>query len=103
MDWWMTVKPQLTMDYIEFRYEDAVFRFEPAFRKVFDFLALDWDPAVADFHKNAAGKYIASPSFNQVAQPLYSSSVGRWRPYEAEYAAISGYLQPFISEFGYDA
>jgi len=102
MDWWMTVKPRLTMAYIEFRYEDAVFQFEPAFRKVFDFLALDWDPAVADFHKNAAGKYIASPSFNQVAQPLYSSSVGRWRHYEAEYAAISGYLQPFISEFGYD-
>jgi len=39
MDWWMTVKPQLTMDFIEFRYEDAVFQFEPAFRKVFDFWA----------------------------------------------------------------
>jgi Flp pilus assembly protein TadD len=102
MDWWMTVKPQLTMDFIEFRYEDAVFQFEPAFRKVFDFLGLKWDPAVSDFHKNVAGKYIASPSFNQVAQPLYSSSVGRWRHYEAEYAAISGCLQPFISKFGYD-
>jgi len=102
MDWWMTVKPRLTMDFFEFRYEDAVFQFEPAFRKVFDFLGLDWDPAVADFHKNATGKYIASPSFNQVAQPLYSSSVGRWRHYEKEYAAISAWLQPFISEFGYD-
>ena len=49
-----------------------------------------------------AGKYIASPSFNQVAQPLYSSSVGRWRNYESEYAAIADYLQPFLSEFGYD-
>jgi Tfp pilus assembly protein PilF len=102
MDWWMTIKPQLTMDFIEFRYEDAVFQFEPAFRKVFDFLNVNWDPAVADFHKQAAGKYIASPSFNQVAQPLYSSSVGRWRHYEAEYAEISAWLQPFISAYSYD-
>lgn len=102
MDWWMTVKPQLTMGFIEFRYEDAVFQFEPAFRKVFVFLGLSWDPAVADFHKNAAGKYIASPSFNQVSQPLYSSSVGRWRHYAAEYESISAWLQPFISAFEYD-
>ena len=102
MDWWLTVKPRLTMDFIEFRYEDAVFQFEPAFRKVFDFLGLDWDPAVADFHKNVAGKYIASPSFSQVSQPLYSSSVGRWRHYEAEYAAISGWLQPYLNAFGYE-
>jgi hypothetical protein len=72
---------------------DAVFQFEPAFRKVFDFLGVNWDPAVADFHKHAAGKYIASPGFNQVAQPLYSSSVGRLRHYEAEYAAISDWYQ----------
>lgn len=101
MDWWMTVRPQLTMNFIEFRYEDAVFDFETAFRKVFTFLDLHWDPAVADFHKKSAGKYIASPSFSQVAQPLYSSSVGRWRHYQAEYAAILPDLQTFIDAFGY--
>lgn len=101
MDWWHTVKPRLTMNFIEFRYEDAVFDFEVAFRKVFDFLELEWDPKVADFHKNAAGKYIASPSFEQVAKPLYSSSVGRWRQYETEYQAILPTLQPFIDRYGY--
>lgn len=101
MDWWHTVKPRLTMNFIEFRYEDAVFDFEQAFRKVFDFLDLEWDPKVADFHKNAAGKYIASPSFGQVAQPLYSSSVGRWRRYESEYQAVLPTLQPFIDRYGY--
>jgi tetratricopeptide (TPR) repeat protein len=102
MDWWMHVKPRLTMDVLEFRYEDAVFEFEPAFRKVFDFLGLSWDASVADFHKNAAGKYIASPSFSQVAQPLYSSSVGRWKHYETEYRGINQYLEPYITAFGYD-
>lgn len=101
MDWWLTLKPKLTMDFIEFRYEDAVFQFEPAFRKVFELMGLDWDPNVAEFHKNAAGRYIASPSFSQVAQPLYSSSVGRWRHFATEYEAIMNWLQPYINEFQY--
>jgi len=101
MDWWVTIKPKLTIDYIEFRYEDAVFDFEASFRKVFDFLGLEWDPGVADFHKNAVGKVIASPSFSQVAQPLYSSSVGRWKRFVSEYAAISKQLQPYIDSNGY--
>ncbi len=101
MTWWQAIKPRLCMNYIEFRYEDAVFDFEPAFRKVFDFLGLTWNPGVADFHKHAAGKYIASPSSSQVTQPLYSSSVGRWRRYATEYPAVEVYLQPFIEAFGY--
>ena len=101
MDWWATIKPRLSLDYIEFRYEDAVFDFEASFRKVFDFLGLEWDPGVADFHKHAVGKVIASPSFSQVAQPLYSSSVRRWQRYEPEYATIKEKLQPFITAYGY--
>lgn len=101
MDWWATVKPKLSMEFIEFRYEDAVFDFEASFRKVFDFIGLEWNPNVADFHKNAAAKFIASPSFSQVAQPLYSSSVGRWKHYESEYASIAEYLQPYIDGYGY--
>lgn len=101
MDWWTGVKPKLTMDYVEFRYEDAVFDFEGAFRRVFDFLGLDWNPDVADFHKHAVGKVIASPSFSQVAQPLYSSAVGRWKHYQSEYAAVMPWLQPFIDAYGY--
>lgn len=101
MSWWLTVRPKLSMEFIEFRYEDAVFDFEPAFRRVFTLMGLAWDPAVADFHKQAAGKYIASPSFAQVAQPLYSSSVGRWRHYQNDFEVIASLLQPFIDEFGY--
>jgi hypothetical protein len=102
MDWWMHIKRLLTLDVIEFRYEDAVTEFEPVFRRVFDGLGLRWDPAVADFHKNVAGRFIASPSRNQVAQPLYSSSVARWRHFEAEFAPVAGLLEPFIRAFDYE-
>jgi hypothetical protein len=101
MDWWLAVGPRLTLDVIEFRYEEAVAEFEPTFRKVFDFLGLSFDPAVARFHERAAGKYINSPSFSQVAQPLYASSVGRWRHYAADFAPVAERLRPFVDAFGY--
>ena len=103
MDWWIFIKQQMTLRFIEFRYEDAVTQFEPTFRKVFDFLGLSWDPAVADFHKHAAGKFISSPSRTQVSQPLYSSSVARWRHFESEFAPVSELLRPFISNFNYES
>ncbi len=102
MSWWMTVKPRLSLDFIEFRYEDAVTDFEQTFKRVFDFVDLSWDPKVAEFHKNAIGRYISSPSHAQVAQPLYASSVGRWRHYAAEFPPVAGLLQPFIDGFGYE-
>ena len=102
MTWWLTVKPKLCMEFIEFKYEDAVFDFEEAFKPVFSLMGLEWDPVVADFHKNAAGKYIASPSFSQVAQPLYSSSVGRWQHYQADFVEIMPILQPFLDVYGYE-
>lgn len=102
MTWWMHAKRQMTMPFIEFRYEDAVSGFEQTFQRVFEFLGLPWDPSVAEFHRRAAGRYIASPSFSQVAQPLYASSVARWRRYEQEFEEVSDLLQAFITAFAYD-
>jgi len=102
MKWWMYIKQQMTLDFIEFRYEDAVTQFELTFRRVFDFLGLPWDASVSDFHKRAARKYIATPSRTQVAQPLYSSSVKRWRYFESEFASVSQVLEPFIGAFDYE-
>jgi tetratricopeptide (TPR) repeat protein len=102
MDWWMLIKPRLSMDVIEFRYEDAVTDFEATFRKVFAFVGLGWDAGVQDFHKRAALKFIATPSRNQVRQPLYTSSVTRWKKYEAEVASVADCLAPFVQAFDYE-
>ncbi len=101
MSWWLYIKDQMTLQYIELRYEDIVADFEGAFRQVFKLLELSWDPAVMDFHKRAAQKFVASPSRTQVSQPLYSSSVARWRRFEAEFTPVLATLRPFIEKFGY--
>jgi hypothetical protein len=103
MDWWIYIKQQMSLQFIEFRYEDVVADFETTYRGVFDFLGLTWDPAVVDFHKRAAQKYIASPSRGQVAQPLYASSVERWRLYEADFSSVNETLSPYIRAFDYNA
>jgi len=101
MNWWLYVKQEMVTPHVEFRYEDVVADFEGTFRKVFDFLGLDWSDEAANFHRHTAGKYIHSPSFSQVSQPLYSSSVARWKRYEADFAPIADVLAPFIEKFGY--
>jgi Flp pilus assembly protein TadD len=103
MNWWMYLKGQMTLDFIEFRYEDVVADFESTYRRVFDFLGLTWDPAVVDFHEHAAKKFVASPSRAQVAQPLYASSVGKWQYFRAEFEPVKDILSPFLEAFGYEA
>lgn len=101
MNWWLHIRQQLRLPFVEFRYEDAVGQFVATYRRVFEFMNLPWDPAVVGFHKHAAEKHITTPSRTQVAQPLYSSSVARWRHYEAEFEPVLGTLQPYIDAFGY--
>lgn len=101
LSWWTHVRPLLPLRCLEFRYEDAVAAFEPTFSRVLDFLGLPWDAAVADFHTRAAGKVVSSPSRQQVARPIYVSSVSRWRHYESEFAPIEPLLRPWAERLGY--
>jgi tetratricopeptide (TPR) repeat protein len=103
MNWWMHIKPLLALRFIEFRYEDAVEHFEQTFQQVFAFLGVSWDPAVGNFHEHAARKAISTPSRGQVVQPLYSSSVARWRHFESEFMTAAAILEPFVTAFGYEA
>ena len=68
-------------------YEDTVTDLEASARRMTDFLGLEWDPAVLRFTENERG--VSTASKWQVRQPLYRTSVDRWKPYER-------HLQPLI-------
>jgi hypothetical protein len=97
MNLWRAILPAGVM--IEIRYEDLVADLEDQSRRLVEHCGLDWDPHCLDFHRNA--RSVRSASFAQVRQPLYKSSVGRWRAYEAFLgpllAALDG-LPPPMSE-----
>ncbi|MBS3955134.1 MAG: sulfotransferase [Methylomicrobium sp.] len=101
MNWWLHISPLLTMDTMTLRYEDGITDFSASFSHIFDFLGLSWNEQAVEFHKLAAKKFIASPSFDQVTQPLYTTSIGRWKHYAHEFDAISEVLEPYIDAFGY--
>jgi tetratricopeptide (TPR) repeat protein len=74
--YWGTALPLATH---HVQYETLVEDFESEARKLISFLGLSWEPACLDFHKTERG--VKTASLWQVRQPLYSSSVGRWRNY----------------------
>lgn len=69
----------------EVRYEALIADPEGETRRLVDFLGVDWDPAVLDFHKTA--RAITTAPVWEVRQPLFDRGVGRWRAYAAPLAA----------------
>jgi tetratricopeptide (TPR) repeat protein len=61
-------------------YEDLVADQETWSRKMLNFIGLEWDARVLDFHTNK--RQVTSASAWQVRQKIYKSSVARWHNYE---------------------
>ena len=101
MDLWLTLRNQISPEYLELRYEDTVNDFEVSFQRVFAFLGVDWHTDVIRYHERVAGRFVSTPSFAAVSQPLYQSAVARWKNYEKHYDPIMPLLQPYIEAFGY--
>jgi hypothetical protein len=77
MQHWRQVLPSRIL---EIQYETLVANLESESRRLIDFLGLDWDPACLSFHETE--RTVLTASHWQVRQPLYTSSVGRWRHYQ---------------------
>jgi tetratricopeptide (TPR) repeat protein len=76
MQHWRKVLP-LAM--LEIHYETLVGNLAVESRRLIDFLGLEWHPACLSFHETE--RTVLTASYWQVRQPLYGSSVGRWRHY----------------------
>jgi Tfp pilus assembly protein PilF len=86
MEHWRAVLPSGWL--YEIRYEDVVMDQQSATRRLLEYLDLPWDDACLDYHRN--DRAATTGSATQVREPLYASSVGKWRCYEKE-------LQPLIT------
>jgi tetratricopeptide (TPR) repeat protein len=75
-----------TSQFYEVRYEDLVAMPEDQIRAIIEFCELSWDPACLS-HQNKPGQ-VSTPSRWQARQPIYSTSVARWKRYEPWLGAL---------------
>lgn len=89
---WQGYETRLPLAVFKLRYEDLVEDIECETRRLFEFLDSPFNPVVLEFHsQSAARRTIDTPSYHQVSQPLYSSSVYRWRRYAKQ-------LRPWLEQ-----
>lgn len=83
------------------RYEDLVEDTEREARRLLAFLGLDWDPRVLDVQATAKRRRINTPSYHQVARPIYGDARERWRRYAKQLEPVMPQLELYIRAFSY--
>ena len=101
MDYWLSIRDSLAVNWTELRYEEVVADMEKQFTPIFNKIGLDWSSECQSFYRHSQAKVIKTPSFDQVNKPLYKTSLARWRHYEAYFSEILPVLKPYIEAFGY--
>lgn len=91
----------LPLDELEIRYDRLVDDLEGEARRIVTFLDLPWNDAVLDYRSGQSERDINTPSYQQVSEPLYRRSVGRWRNYAPQLAEVEPILAPWVETLGY--
>ena len=102
MSVWLDYKEKLKMNYVTSKYEDLIEDFDNHILKILNFLDVSWDENIKNYRNTAhkRGK-INTPSSSQVVQPLYKSSIDKWKNYEKYFKNSSKYLDKWKSYFKY--
>jgi len=79
MDHWKQVMPDFIL---EVAYENVVTDTEQQARRLLAHCGLDWEPGCLNFHRSNTPSTTSSAV--QVRQPVYSSSIQKWRHYEQQ-------------------
>jgi tetratricopeptide (TPR) repeat protein len=76
------------LELLEVRYEELIDDLDVTSRRIIEFCGLPWDDRCLSFHES--GRPVLTLSYDQVRQPIYRTSVGRWRHFER-------HLEPLLS------
>ena len=88
MEHWRKVLPA---PLLEVDYEETVADLEGVARKLVAWCDLAWEPACLEFHR--AKRPVRTASTVQVRQPVYRTSVGRWKHYQDTLASLFARLE----------
>ena len=98
---WDVYKQNLSLKFTISKYENLIDDFDTHIQKILEFLGLEYDKNVKNYRKTALESKINTPSSSQVVQPLYKSSIEKWKNYEKYFDDCHQYLEKWISYFNY--
>lgn len=99
---WVLFEDNLDLDFHMIRYEDVVKDLEKETRQLLTFLGVSWDDNMLNFDRHARERVtIKTPSYRQVREPIYRTSLNRWKHYQRHFEPLLPVLQPYIDRFGY--
>ena len=102
MKLWLNYEKKLNLNLHLIKYEDTVENFDASISNLLKFLSLEWDNKLREFHKTAEKRgIIKTPSYNQINQPLYNKSIGRWKNYEKYFKENGTILKKWNLKFNY--
>lgn len=88
--------------FMDIYYEDVVDDIDTAVKKMFLELNVPFDPEVLNFNLTAKNRMkINTPSATQVTEPLYTTSLDKWRNYDFLFTPGDPKIQHWIRKFGY--
>ncbi len=88
---WRAVLP---VPVLEVNYEEIVTDLPGMARRLVAWCGLEWEPACLKYHEST--RPICTASVTQARQPIYASSVGRWRNYESELSGLFAAIEPLL-------
>ncbi|KGF97967.1 TPR repeat [Prochlorococcus marinus str. MIT 9201] len=102
MKMWVEYKDKLDIKYVTSKYEDLIKDFDNNILKVLNFLNLKWNKNIKNYRDTALKREkINTPSSSQVIQPLYKTSIEKWRYYEKFFKDSHIYLDQWRKYFEY--
>lgn len=94
MDYWHEVLPGRVLTV---QYEEVVTDFENQVRRLLEFCGLPFEEGCLNFYDT--DRPVRTASSEQVRQPIYTQSLGRWRHYERHLDELKEVLDPLLPSY----
>ena len=89
------------IDFLEVKYENVISNFKNEINVLLKYLNLDFEEGINSFYKTAMlRENINTPSCDQVTQPIYTSSINRYKNFD-EIKKIKKEVNYWIKKFSY--
>jgi tetratricopeptide (TPR) repeat protein len=81
------LRDEADIPFFEVQYEDLIHNTEEVSRKMIDYCDLEWDEQCLRYYES--DQIVRTASYEQARQPIYTSSIEKWKHYES-------HLQPLL-------